>query len=81
MGRQASVLAVREISEDYWAPLGVWVVREVARKAMTALPKKFTTLNESLEEMGRRIATPMGKWKPYTKLAAGTAQSSLAEFL
>jgi hypothetical protein len=71
---------VREISEDYWAPLGVWVVREVARKAMTALPKKFTTLNESLEEMGRRIATPMGKWKPYTKQAAGAALASLADF-
>lgn len=81
MGRQASVLAVREISEDYWAPLGVWVVREVARKAMRAEPKKLTSLNEALEEIGRRIATPMGKWKPFTKLAAGTAQSSLAEFL
>ena len=80
MGRQASVLAIREISEDYWAPLGVWVVREVARKAMRAEPKKFTTLNEALEEMGRRIATPMGKWKPYTKLATGTAQASLADF-
>jgi DNA repair protein NreA len=81
MGRQASVLAVREITEDYWAPLGVWVVREVARKAMRAEPKKFATLNEALEEMGRRIATPIGKWKPYTNLATGTAQASLAEFL
>jgi hypothetical protein len=80
IGRQASVLAVREISESYWAPLGVWVVREVARKAMGSLPKKFTMLNEALEEMGRRIATPMGKWKPYTKLATGTAQASLADF-
>ena len=35
LGRQAAVLAVREISEAYWAPLGVWVVREVARKAMS----------------------------------------------
>jgi hypothetical protein len=81
MGRQASILAVREISEGYWAPLGVWVVREVARKAMREEPKKFTTLNEALEEIGRRISTPIAKWKTYTKLAAGTAQASLAEFL
>lgn len=80
MGRQASVLAVREISEEYWAPLGVWVVREVARKAMSALPVKFTTLDEALEEMGRRIATPMGRWKPYTKLATGMAQACLGDF-
>lgn len=38
-GRQAGVLAVREISEDYSAPLGVWVVREVARKAMSSPPE------------------------------------------
>jgi hypothetical protein len=80
MGRQASVLAVREISEGYWAPLGVWVVREVARKAMHGEPMKFSTLNEALEEMGRRISTPIVKWRTYTKLAAGTAQASLAEF-
>jgi hypothetical protein len=81
MGRNASVLAVREISERYWAPLGVWVVREVARKAMHGEPKKFDTLKDALEEMERRIATPIARWKPCSKLAAGTAQASLAEFL
>lgn len=80
IGRQASVLAVREISEGYWAPLGVWVVREVARKAARAPPKRFTSLNEALEEMVRRIATPICKWKPHTKLATGTAQTCLVDF-
>ncbi|MCR3884500.1 MAG: hypothetical protein NUK54_09025, partial [Methanothrix sp.] len=36
MRRQASVLAAREITEEYWAPLGVWVVREAARAALSA---------------------------------------------
>jgi hypothetical protein len=81
MGRQASVLAVREISEKYWAPLGVWVVREVARQAMRSDPMRFTTLNDALAEMARRISTPMAKWRPCSKLAAGTAQASLADFL
>ena len=81
MGRQGSVLAVREISEGYWAPLGVWVVREVARKAMHGEPRKYSTLNDALEEMGRRISTPITKWRIGTKLAAGTSQTSLAEFL
>jgi hypothetical protein len=45
-GRQAAALAVREISEKYWAPLGVWVVRDVAREAMNAPPQRFSTLNE-----------------------------------
>lgn len=80
IGRQASVIAVREVSEGYWAPLGVWVVREVARKAMRAEPKKFSMLNEALEEMGQRLSTPIAKWKSHTELAAGTAQACLADF-
>ena len=39
--RQASVLALRFISEEYSAPLGVWVVREAVRKAMGAQPITF----------------------------------------
>jgi hypothetical protein len=81
MGRQASVLAIREISEKYWAPLGVWVVREVARQAMGSDPMRFSTLNDALAEMARRISTPMARWRPCSKLAAGTAQASLADFL
>lgn len=60
-GKQAAVLAVREISEAYWAPLGVWVVREVARKAMSSLPNRFGSLPEALTEMERRIKTPAGQ--------------------
>lgn len=39
--RQASVLALRFITNEYWAPLGVWVVREAARKAMSSKPIEF----------------------------------------
>lgn len=33
-GRQASVLALRFVTQEYSTPLGVWVVREAVRKAM-----------------------------------------------
>ena len=39
--RQASVLCLRFITNDYWAPLGVWVVREATRNAMKAKPIVF----------------------------------------
>jgi len=39
--RQASVLAIRFITEEYTAPLGVWVVREAVRKAMDAQAYTF----------------------------------------
>ena len=79
-GRQAAVLAVREISESYWAPLGVWVVREVARKAMSSTPQRFSTLQEALGEIDRRIKTPSSQWQKTSKVLAGPIQRSLADF-
>ena len=33
IGRQATCLVLREVSDDYWAPVGVWQVRESVRNA------------------------------------------------
>ncbi len=41
MKRQAGVLALRFITSEYWAPLGVWVVREATRKSMSSKPIEF----------------------------------------
>ena len=79
-GRQAGVLAVREIDESYWAPLGVWVMREVARKAMQAAPRRFGSLTEALAEMEKRIKTPVGQWRREAQLLARPVQKSLMEF-
>jgi hypothetical protein len=79
-GRQAGVLAVREISESYWAPLGVWVVREVARAAMHSSPMRFASQAEALAEMERRIRTPPKEWRKEAKLLAVPVQRSLLEF-
>ncbi len=43
MKRQASVLALRFITGEYAVPLGVWVVREAARKAMQSKPIEFAS--------------------------------------
>lgn len=39
--RQGSCLCLRFITNEYWAPLGVWVVREATRKALEAKPLEF----------------------------------------
>jgi len=41
MKRQASVLVLRFITDEYAVPLGVWVVREAVRKAMISKPIGF----------------------------------------
>jgi len=39
--KQASVLLLRFITGEYYAPLGVWVVREAVRKTMSSNPMMF----------------------------------------
>ncbi len=41
MKRQGTVLALRFITDEYWAPLGVWVVREASKKSMNSEPIEF----------------------------------------
>lgn len=81
MGRQARALAVREISESYFAPLGVWVVREAARNAMRSGPKSFGALGDAIKEMELRIKTPSQDWKPHSRTISSPRQSSLSDFI
>jgi hypothetical protein len=51
IGRQAKVLVLREVSDEYWAPVGVWQVRESVRNAFEDGPE---TADEDLKgESGR----------------------------
>ncbi len=45
---QAAALVVREILPDYWAPLGVWLVRETVREAMRRPPVIFSSLENAV---------------------------------
>jgi len=81
MGRQAAVLALREIGPSYWAPLGVWVVREAARAAMASLPQRFSTIGEALSAAAARMQTPMSEWHPHAKSLSQPSQTTLAGFL
>jgi hypothetical protein len=47
--RQAGVLCIRIITGEYAAPLGVWVCREAARKAMNSKPISFDDRKTMLE--------------------------------
>ncbi|MBI2671364.1 hypothetical protein HYX16_00350 [Candidatus Woesearchaeota archaeon] len=52
--KQASVIVLREIG-NYWAPLGVGILREVTRNAFRKKPLEFDNLNEALENIGSRL--------------------------
>ncbi|MDI3473852.1 MAG: repair protein NreA [Candidatus Woesearchaeota archaeon] len=47
--KRASVLALRFVTKEYWAPLGVWVVREAVGKALDSRGVKFASKELMLE--------------------------------
>lgn len=72
MKRMASVLILREIHEGYYAPLGVWQVRENVRNALRSKPLEFSSLQEALNysrTLGMRI--PPEKWREHSTLLKG----------
>ncbi len=55
MRRQAAVLALREIGPEYYAPVGVWQVREGVRRALSSEPLRFGELGWALDHLAREV--------------------------
>lgn len=81
-GRQAACLAVREITPEYFAPVGNWQIREGVRNALRGSPVKAGTLEEALREVGRLTLTPLDEIISRSSLLRSLrAQRKLIEFL
>lgn len=66
--KQASVLIFREIREEYYAPLGVGILRELVRRALKNQPESFSSIEESFISMKNRMKIPPEKFKEISKL-------------
>lgn len=75
--RQARVIGFREIHEGYTIPLGVWLVRETARKAFLSKPLKFHSLSEALKHIDSRLKTNVNE---YVKKSVIPRQRRLEDF-
>jgi hypothetical protein len=53
--RQAKVVVFHEEREEYYAPVGVGIIREAIRRAMQKQPEIFATKEEALEKMKSRL--------------------------
>lgn len=51
MERQAAVISLRKVGPEYYAPVGVWQVREGVRKALRSEPLKFPELSDALKHL------------------------------
>jgi hypothetical protein len=79
MQRQAAAFVYREITDEYWAPLGVWVIREAVKAAMDAKPLVFGDLDSAIRHVARRSRSQ--QWLQVATLPREVrAQRTLAEF-
>jgi len=62
MGRQAVAVALREIDNTYYLPVGVWEVRENVRRAMQNTPERFPDLRTALAAAAPRTGTGLKRW-------------------
>ncbi len=53
--KQCSCIVLRQISTDYYAPLGVGILRQTSREAFSKKALKFNTLKDALENIQSRL--------------------------
>jgi DNA repair protein NreA len=66
IGRQATAVVLREITDAYTTPLGVWVVRETCRLAMESKPLVFEDLGSALRHIDRHAL--LKSWQAHAAL-------------
>jgi hypothetical protein len=78
--RCARIIVVRSVSSEYWAPLGTWVIREAARKAMANPPIRAVSLDAAVLHTAAIIGSD--RWVPYSTLIPELrTQRTLFQFL
>ncbi|ADX82638.1 hypothetical protein GO599_14570 [Sulfolobus islandicus] len=53
--RQAGVIIIREITEEYFAPVGNWHIRETVRNAMKNRIGKYDNLDQAISEVNKKL--------------------------
>jgi hypothetical protein len=73
------VLVLRNVTGEYWAPLGTWVVREATRKAMQGEKTVCADLRQATDLASRLIG--FAHWQPHSRLIPELAtQKTLFDF-
>ena len=60
--RQATAIFFREVRPEYYAPLGVGILREITREAFKHRPEKFSDINQALKQAQTRLINPVSLW-------------------
>ncbi|RME52696.1 hypothetical protein D6783_04050 [Candidatus Woesearchaeota archaeon] len=84
--RQAGAVLFRFVTSDYWAPLGVWVVREAVRKTLRGTCSEASSIHEAVAAGVKAITSRFrgdaaALLKRSVLLRQGREQKRLRDFL
>lgn len=78
-GRQAKCLVLREVSDDYWAPVGVWQIRESVRNAFNDSGAEAQTFHDAVRGIVPHLPVSFDDLRRKSALITGI-QASLHDF-
>ncbi|WP_254543339.1 DNA repair protein NreA [Halomarina pelagica] len=81
-GRQAKVLVLRHVTEDYWGPTGVWMIRESVRNAFTeggAEPGEAETFHDAIRTLAPALPIDLNRLRRSSEMASGL-QATLGDY-
>jgi hypothetical protein len=79
VGRQAKCLVLREVSDDYWAPVGVWQIRESVRNAFDGEFGETETFHGAVREIAPQLPVSLAGLRRKSNMLSGL-QANLADF-
>ncbi|WP_276300580.1 DNA repair protein NreA [Halorussus lipolyticus] len=79
VGRQAKCLVLREVSDDYWAPVGVWQIRESVRNAFEGEFGEAETFHGAVREIAPQLPVSLAGLRRKSHMLSGL-QANLADF-
>ncbi len=77
--RQAKVLVLRHATEAYWAPVGVWQIREGVRHAFESEPAIAESFHGAVRGVESALPVSMADLRRKSRMVAGI-QASLSDF-
>ena len=78
--RQATCLVIRHASDGYWAPVGVWQIREGVRHAFEeSQPAVAETFHDAIRGLAGELPVSLADLRRKSELVAGV-QSQLTDF-
>ena len=77
--RQATCLVIRHASDAYWAPVGVWQIREGIRHAFDGEPAIAESFHDAVRELAPQLPVSLADLRRKSELVAGI-QSQLTDF-